>query len=855
MCIVCAGGAGSDPAGAPAAAAPPTFTLEQVIAQLDRNNRGWADGEVTYSFFQSVGAGNENDENYTGFQVFNAEQIAATRLIFQLIGDVADITFVEAADNGSSENRLTFANSSTMPDYVWGWASSYDHDMGGAARDRIGAAEIWVNSDGGLGSYALGTYNFHALLHEVLHGLGIPHPGDYNANADEDITYGVHAEYAQDSRQYTVMTYFASTNTGAKLDSFGAMPLLHDIAILQHIYGANMSTRTGDTTYGFNSNAGRDIYDFSKNTGTTVLSIWDAGGIDTIDLSGFSDGVTIDLREGGFSSFNGQKFNMSIAYGAVIENVVGTSAGEEIFGNAADNRIDGGAGADAMIGGRGDDTYIVDNPDDAVFEEAGEGFDVVYSTVSIRNAFGAIEQLVLLGSDDLEAGNVDRIVGNSGDNFIFNARIMEGGAGDDLYDYGATVEAVIERAGEGYDIVQASVDYDAAGQSIEEIRLVHTASSAWGNELDNVLIGQAGDNVLDGRGGADRMAGGLGDDTYYIDVRADEVVETAGEGYDRVFASVNYTLAGTNAERLTLTGGVAVYAIGNGLSNALVGNATANVLDGGGGADDMAGGLGNDTYVVDHAGDRVFETIGQGRDTVKASVSYSLAGQYIEALVLTGSANIDATGNSLNNTLFGNAGTNILTGGTGNDSYYVQTTADRVVEAKNQGADTVFSTANYNLSGTYVEGLTLTGTAVWAIGNSLNNILVGNAADNRMSGGGGYDAITGGLGADRMTGGDKSDRFIFTRVEDSTVAASDRITDLSAEDRIDLRQIDADTTRVGDQAFALVDALSGVAGQAALVWDADARQTSLLLDVNGDGQADARVLLDGDHRAHTAFLL
>ncbi len=187
------------------------------------------------------------------------------------------------------------------------------------------------------------------------------------------------------------------------------------------------------------------------------------------------------------------------------------------------------------------------------------------------------------------------------------------------------------------------------------------------------------------------------------------------------------------------------------------------------------GGTGNDTYVVDNAGDLVIENVGEGTDLVKSSITYTLTDN-VENLTLTdptpnsglAPANIDGTGNVLdniiignsgNNTLDGGAGVDALAGGTGNDTYIVDNFADAVTELAGAGTDSVFASADYALSDN-VENLTLTGAAnINATGNTLDNTLTGNSADNLLSGLAGNDTLIGEAGNDTLTNGITNDEI------------------------------------------------------------------------------------------------
>ena len=266
------------------------------------------------------------------------------------------------------------------------------------------------------------------------------------------------------------------------------------------------------------------------------------------------------------------------------------------------------------------------------------------------------------------------------------------------------------RASAADDRVQASVTHELS-DNIEDLTLTGTADiDGTGNDLDNVFLGNVGDNVLSGLGGedfmngssgadtllggggidtlqgsfgrdtldggtgADIMDGSFGDDTYIVDNLGD-VAADSGNGTDHVLSSVTHFLD-ADIENLTLTGAAASNGTGNGGDNVIIGNGAINVLsglggrdtlDGGAGADDMFGGGGNDTYIVDDAGDTTTEFNGGGTDLVNASVTTTLDTN-VENLTLTGTADIDGTGNGSDNDIVGNGGDNLLSGGGGADT-------------------------------------------------------------------------------------------------------------------------------------------------------------------------------------------
>ncbi|MFC7663292.1 calcium-binding protein [Methylorubrum suomiense] len=416
---------------------------------------------------------------------------------------------------------------------------------------------------------------------------------------------------------------------------------------------------------------------------------------------------------------------------------------------------------------------------------------------------------------------------------------------------------IVELVGGGFDTVSTSISY-TLDVNVEQLILAgNTAIDGTGNDDDNVILGNNGVNVISGlngddilRGyggndtlyggagndilygdiGFDALFGGEGDDRYYTDAN-DTITEEDGQGIDTVFATTS-TLLVRNVENLTLIGSSGINGTGNELANIIIGNAAANVLDGGLGADILIGGVGNDTYIVDDAGDVVIERPGEGRDLVKASISWTL-GSDLEDLTLTGTADLAGTGNGLANVITGNTGANLLTGGDGNDTlqggagadtlvgeagadyllggegddlliggadndrldgglgadrmqggagadtYTVNDAGDVVDETGGDGIDLVNSSVSFDLGDAArtigaVENLTLTGTDDLAgAGNALTNVITGNVGANLLSGGGGNDYLYGMAGNDTLMGDAGADYLLGGEGDDLLIGGAD----------------------------------------------------------------------------------
>ncbi len=729
-------------------------------------------------------------------------------LAFELWDDVVAISLTESVNNTNAD--ITF-NYSSRTDGNGTYAYWNGNSIPGGNYE-IDRAYVWLNSgwsthnqssDMFFGGYGLSTY-----LHEIGHTLGLSHAGTYNAGSGGTLSYNASAEYFQDSAKYTVMSYW-DADAAEPVDHYGqsgswlyaSTPLLHDVAALQAAYGADLTTRVTNTTYGFNSTADRAVFDFTLNR-DPILCIWDAGGVDTLDCSGYGTNQYLNLNAGTFSNVGYMTDNVSIAFGAVIENAVGGSGSDVLVGNSTNN---------VLTGGQGTDTYV--------FSAGGWGADTIID--------------VNLGGRIVFAGvsNAASLLGE------FTVSVLELGyrlayAGSEIL-----LDGMSSTVGWSFGYTAAS-QYNGSWTAIafEDLLQAGGPRALMGTRGNDILRGGSGDDVLNGAAGSDRMIGGAGSDTYVVDNSGDIIDETDGAGGDAggndvVRSSITFSLSNAtrvfgNVEALELTGTKHINGTGNAGANLITGNVGNNILVGLEGADILDGAGGSDTvsYVASDAGVTVSLTGGVG------------SGGHAQGDTLFFIENV--VGSNFDDTIEGNAGNNVLNGGahgSGGDT----------VSYENAMASVIVSLATTKAQNTSGAGKdTLTGFEN-ITGSGFSDKLTGSAAKNVLSGGDGNDMIYGGAGADMLIGGTGADIFVFKAISDSKLTGYDVIADFqSGIDRIDLSAIDANKSAKGDQSFQF-GGESVLVKPKSVTWWEDGGNTIVQADIDGNSVADFKIALVG----------
>jgi serralysin len=452
-------------------AGKPSLSVEAAGFSLIGGEPGWSAAlgvafNVSYAFRSSAPTTMPDDTG--GFSRFNTAQIQQAELALTAWSDVANITFTRVGSGTSGEaaysNQATilFSNYATGADGAAAFAY-YPNNTAFSSRN----GDVWINSTLGYnGNPTAGNYGGMVLVHELGHAIGLSHPSEYDAGTTSP-TYAADADYYEDSRQYTVMSYFSERNTGANYGgAYASSPLLDDISAAQQEYGANMTTRTGDTVYGFNSTAGRAWFEATSSSTKLVFAVWDAGGKDTFDFSGYGNNQLINLQQGFFSDVGGLIGNVAVAMGANIEDARGGSGADTINGNGLANWLRGEAGNDILNGLDGDDRLDGNDGNDTI--EGGAGFDQINGNMGNDIAHGGDGTDWVVGGKDQ-----DVLYGDAGDDIVY------GNMGNDTC-YG----------GAGADIVR-------------------------GGQGDDVVYGDDGNDWLAGDRGSDTITGGAGADIFY----------------------------------------------------------------------------------------------------------------------------------------------------------------------------------------------------------------------------------------------------------------------------------------------------------------------------------------------------
>lgn len=465
-------------------------SLFNPVISFDKLNLLGRGVEVTYNF-PTVRP--QNDE-VAGFQALTSAQKNAVRDALDMISSYVDVTFREVSANSNAQVEFavgalggnTQGLSSSLFSFV-GFSHGYVQD-------------VTITLDKSLtvgGDYGPGSRFFLVAAHEIGHAIGLDHPFDDQTLIDK--VSGINTNTAS-----TIMAY-EDGFTGSSLEPSTLMK--NDFLALQYLYGENTDTHAGNTVHRFEN------VDFRGDGRISLL--WDASGIDTLDLSGITSASSTSnggdhyykisltagdrlLREPLSSS---QFDNVFLADGASFENAVGTNFDDRITGTIGANTIEGGNGVDVLNGGSGNDTLyahafveniVVEDPDSLVdvdgwlfqfVEDDGDlaGNDNTQVGVALNTSLGLETSGLGIGvlADDNTSNTLE---GGAGDDALYGgggADQLIGGSGDDTSTGGAGADEFWFSPNEGRDTI---TDFNA---SIDEL---HLSQSLWSGSLSKTQV-------------------------------------------------------------------------------------------------------------------------------------------------------------------------------------------------------------------------------------------------------------------------------------------------------------------------------------------------------------------------------
>ena len=410
-----------------------------------------------------------------GFFPITEYQKEDIRIALGELEEIINVDFVEVTEVNDQVGTIRFGISKNDDFFAFAYPPDDYWPQSG---------DIWFGRHFFLKGFDRGTYEFATLLHEIGHAMGLSHPFEGGAQTlNENLDY----------TNYTIMSYsdpeWAYIESGPyQKYTISESFMVYDIQALQYLYGANYSYNEADTIY---------LIDSSN---PSAFTIWDGGGEDILDFSGFELGCDINLNDGAYSSLSYINWNptnnLGIAFNCYIENVIGSQGNDKIVGNELSNEINGNSGDDTMFGGAGDDIF---------------DWNEVY---------------------------------NSGDD------IMYGGLGDDVYVFGlGSGDTVVEYVNEGTDTIFSPEDC-ILPENVEILLGFGTHDQILeGNETDNVIRGGPFNDTLTGNSGADDflLYTDMGNDlvTDFNQAEGDEVLLAYGlETYEFITTDLGaiYTL-------------------------------------------------------------------------------------------------------------------------------------------------------------------------------------------------------------------------------------------------------------------------------------------------------------------------